>query len=113
MTAQEEYDLLRKVCEIVNEYTSKTTGWPRHRIIETKKGSRSWRMSKERHDAWFRKKFILPDLMRPHIHFEEFKDDGLVSYEEYYKDFYRSEFGFTMAVRKDFAIKVLALGYVS
>jgi hypothetical protein len=82
-------------------------------------------MSKERHDAWFQKNFIETDLMRPNC--EKWAWAGAdwdkrekvfldasecARYEEYYKDYFKSDFGFTFAVRKDFAIKVLTLGYV-
>lgn len=107
-----EDELLRKFFEIFNEYQSQVTGWPRHRIIQTKRGPRRWRMSHERLNVWFHKNFIRPDLMRANLVGWEFKDDGKISYEDYYRDFYRSDFGWVWAVRKDFLVKTLTLGCV-
>ena len=71
-------------------------------------------MSYEKHQVWFHKNFVRTDLMRLNLRRWDYEDRAIneVSYEEYYKDFFKSEFGFTHAVRKDFAIKVLTLGFV-
>lgn len=106
------YELLRKFFDIFNDYQSQVTGWPRHRIVQTKRGPRNWRMSHDRFNVWFHKNFILTDLLRANLGEWEFKDDEKISFEDYYRDFYRSEFGFMYAVRKDFLVKVLTLGSV-
>jgi hypothetical protein len=111
---KDEYELMGKVMSIVNEYTSSVTGWPLHRVVHTKKGrTRRWRMSYDRYQVWFHKNFIKTDLMRVNLRDWEFKDDGLISLEEYYKDFYKSDYGWTYAIRKEWALKILALGYVA
>lgn len=113
MDEQDDYDILQKFFRILNDHTSKVTGWPLHRTVRTRKGgTKRWRMSKERHDSWFHSRFFATDLLRPNLKRWEFKDDGLVSYEEYYRDFYKSQHGFTCAVRKDFLLKALTLGIV-
>jgi hypothetical protein len=109
---QDDYEILADFFKIFNQYSSKTTGWPLHRIIRTKKGGiKRWRISYERHQVWFHKNFIVPDLMRLNLRRWEHKND--IPYEEYYKDFFKSDFGFTHAVRKEFVLKVLTLGYVA
>lgn len=105
-------DLLRKFFEIFNEHQSQVTGWPQHRIIQTKRGPRRWRMSHERLHVWFHKNFIRTDLMRANLGRWEFKDDGKISFEDYYRDFYRSDNGYVWAVRKEFLVKVLTLGSI-
>lgn len=108
----ENYELLRRFFDIFNEYQSSVTGWPRHRVVQTKKGPRRWRMSHEKLDLWFHSNFIATDLMRANLKFSEFKDDGLVSFDDYYRDFVRSEWSYVWAVRRDFLMKVLALGHI-
>lgn len=105
-------ELLRRFFDVFNEYQSEITGWPRHRTVQAKRGPRRWRMSHERLDAWFHRNFIRTDLMRANLKFEEFKDDGLISFDDYYRDFVRSECSYVWAVRRDFLAKVLALGCV-
>lgn len=109
----DDYEIVQKFIRILNEHTSKVTGWPLHRIVRTGNGrTKRWRTSREKHDRWFHRKFFATDLLRPNLRPWEFKDDGLITYEEYYRDFYKTDHGFTVAVRKEFLLKALALGYV-
>lgn len=106
-------EVLRRFLEILNRHTSGVTGWPLHRLVRTRKGyMRRWRTSIERHDAYMYRRFYATDLLRPNLQRWEFKDDGLVSYEDYYRDFYKSDGLFTCAVRRDFLLKSLALGFI-
>jgi len=108
----DDYEILADFFKIFNAYSSQATGWPLHRVVFTKKGyAKRWRTSYEKHQDWFHTHFVATDLMRLNLRRWEYKE-GDISYEEYYKDFFKSEFGFTHAVRREFAIKVLALGYV-
>jgi len=111
----DDYELLHKFFKIFNEYKSQTTGWPLHRIVKTKKGgTKRWRMSKERFDTWFWKNYISTGLMTINLRRWEYEKLGReISYEEHYENFFKSEFGLSHAVRKDFAIKVLTLGCVA
>lgn len=115
----DDYEILADFFKIFNAYSSQTTGWPLHKIVKTKKGgTKRWKMSYERHQVWFHKNFVRTDLMRLNLRRWDYEDRALgvkedISYEEYYKDFFKSEFGFTHAVRREFAIKVLTLGYVA
>lgn len=107
------YEILADFFKIFNKYSSQSTGWPLHRVVITKKGyAKRWRTNYEKHQAWFHTHFVATDIMRLNLRRWEYKKED-VSYEEYYKDFFKSEFGFTHAVRKDFVIKVLTLGYVA
>lgn len=112
----DDYELLSRFYEIFNEYQSSVTGWPHHRIV---KNGRRWRTSREKHDVWFHRNFVSPDLLRLNISIWTWDESFLsknkegITREEYYKDFYRSDFGFTHAVRKDFLLRVITLGYVS
>jgi hypothetical protein len=109
---KDDYDILTDFFKIFNAYSSQNTGWPLHRVVKTKRGrTRNWRTSYEKHQVWFHTHFVATDLMRLNLRRWEYKE-GDITYEEYYKDFFKSEFGFTHAVRKDYIIKVLALGYV-
>lgn len=94
----EEYELLERFFGIFNAYSSSVTGWPGRRIL---KNGRRWRTSRENHDKWFNKNFVENGLLRPN-------PIGSPEPEGY---FHKSHW--THAVRKDFAIKVLTLGYVS
>ena len=106
-------EILMRFFEILNEHTSEVTGWPRHRIVKTKDGrTRRWRTSHERHEAYFHGRFITTDLLRANLQKCEFSDDGLVSFKEYYNDFFRSENRFVWAVRKEFLIKTLMLNHI-
>jgi hypothetical protein len=109
---EDDYEILQRVFEIVNIHTSAVTGWPYgwpYRTFKTKKG-RVKRWSRERYDTWFHLKFVETGLMRPHpMELAWNKPD---SYEEDFKDFYKSRYGFTHSVRKDFALKILTLGYL-
>jgi len=102
----DDYELLSRFYEIFNEYQSSVTGWPNHRIV---KNGRKWRTSREKHDVWFHRNFVAPDLLRLNISIWTSDED----LHEYFKDFYRSDFGFTHAVRKDFLLRVITLGHVS
>lgn len=121
-----DQEILRKFLDIFNEYKSQKTGWPKHRIVKTRNGkTRRWRMSRDKLDAWLYKNFIKTGLMKKNYHEWEWAgadwdkrvhvsldDKQRSSYEEYFKGFYKSD-GITYAVQKEFAIKVIALGYVS
>lgn len=113
----DDYEILADFFKIFNAYSSHKTGWPLHRVVRTKKGgTKNWRTSYEKHQNWFHTNFVATDLMRLNLKRWEYKDRLIkeeVSYEEYYKDFFKSDFGFTHAVRRDFALKVLTLGYVA
>lgn len=109
-----ELDAIRKFVDILNRHTSGVTGWPLHRTVRTKGGgTRRWRTSIDRHDAYMYRTFYATGILRANLHRWEFKDDGLVSYEEYYRDYFRCDGGFTCAVRRDFLIKTLALGFIA
>jgi len=128
MNLIEDYDILRRFFDIFNEYNSQVTGWPMRRVVKTKKGgTRRWRLGRDRMDAWFNKNFVETGLMKPHLHVWEFKgtdwdkrdyarlegEEEEARYRKYFRGFYACDRGFTHAVRKDFALKVLALGHVS
>lgn len=107
----DDYEILADFLKIFNAYKSEKTGWPNHKIIRTKKGgTRRWRTSYEKNQVWSHKNFIATDLMR--LNLRRWEHQGDIPYEEYYQDFFKSDFGFTHAVRKEFAIKVLTLGCV-
>ncbi len=107
-------DLLRNFFDILNEHTSGVTGWPNHRIVRSRCGkTRKWRSSEDRHYKYIHSKFIAAGLMRVHLEEWEFKDDGLVSYEEYYRDFVKGDGNrFVYAVQREFLIKTLTLGFI-
>jgi hypothetical protein len=106
-------ETLRRFFEILNEHTSEVTGWPRHRIVKLKDGrTKRWRTSHERHDAYVHSRFIKTDLLRVNLQRREFPNDGLVSFKDYYKGFFRSKNPFFWAVRKEFLIKTLVLGTI-
>lgn len=117
-STKDDYEILADFFKIFNAYLSLTTGWPNHRVVRTKRGTfKNWRVSWDRHQVWFHTHFVATDLMRLNLRRWEYKEQvlgvkGDISYEEYYEDFFKSEFGFTHAVRKDFVLKVLSLGYV-
>jgi hypothetical protein len=128
MNSIEDYDILRRFFDIFNEHQSQVTGWPMHRFVKTKKGgTRRWRLGRDRFEAWINKNFVETGLMKPYRHVWEWVgadwdkreyarlDDRSprARYEEHFEGFYASDRGFTYAVRKDFALKVLALGHVS
>lgn len=109
-----EQEALRRFFEILNRHTSTITGWPLHRLVRTKKGgTKRWRTSIEKHDAYMYRTFYATGILRVNLQRHEFYDDGLVSHEEYYKDYCTGEGNLTSAVRRDYLVKVLALGFIS
>lgn len=108
-----EQEALRRFFEILNRHTSTITGWPLHRLVRTKKGgARRWRSSIERHDSYMHRRFYATGILRANLDRRDFRDDGLVSYEDYYRDYCKGEGSFTSAVRRDFLIKALTLGFI-
>lgn len=106
-------DALRMFFDILNRHTSTMTGWPFHRIVRLKKGgTRRWRSSMERHDAYMHRRFYATGILRANLGRHEFHDDGLVSYDDYYRDYCRVDNSFTCAVRRDYLVKALALGFI-
>ena len=103
-----DHELLSKFFSIFNEYQSR-----KRRSIGEKK-----------YETWFHKKFVETDLMRPDCEkwiwagadwdkrqYVSLDSSQLARYEEHSKDYFKSE-RVSVAVRKDFVIKVLTLGCV-
>jgi len=108
----DDLKILAKFFRIFNDYKSKATN----------------RMSEERREVWFKKKFIDTGLFKRHSTRWEWvgadwdkrdsvtslADEQQESYDKYFEGYYRSpRLGSGLAVKKDFLLRVLTLGHMA